>query len=414
MSRSAVITGLGIVAPIGIGIQSFWEAAVRGDSGTRRPTRFPSASLPVECRAVGEIPEFDVSRWLQPREPIPAGRFSQFALAAASMARADAGLDTNFTTPPNRYKVCIATSAHGQADVADVSTRNYFDQSPIPSWASNEYPAHAATGHVAIAAHAQGQVMTIATACAGGLDSVGWAADQVSSGHALAVLAGASDAPLSPLVLMVFRAAGVLSRWSGPPEAASRPFEAQRSGLVLAEGAAVVAVEEEQSARARGARIYARILGYASTTEASHLRRTDKSGATVARTLSGAIRAAELAPTDIDFISAHGNSMRDYDMAETAGIKRALGNHAWNIPVSSLKSMCGQALAASSAMQVVAACLSLRTNTVPPTINYDVPDPRCDLDYVPDRARFARIRTALVHAHGLGGTHSALLLARHD
>lgn len=412
MKRQPVITGLGIVSPIGIGIRPFWEAALRGDSGTRRPTRFDSSPLPIECRSVGEITDFDVSRWLSPTQSAPAGRFSQFAVAAAAMAQADAGLNGGIAASSDGLKISIATSAHGQADVADVSTRNYLDGSPIPPWASNEYPAHAATGHVAIAARAHGQAMTIATACAGGVDSIAWAAGQVTSGQASVVFAGASDAPLSPLVLMVFRAAGVLARWSGPAPAASRPFEAHRSGLVLAEGAAVVVVEEEQSARSRGAPIYARILGYASTTEASHLRRADKSGATIARVISQTMRTAGITPTDIDLISAHGNSMRDYDIAETAGIKRALGNRAWSVPVPSLKSMCGQALAASSAMQVVATCLSLTTNRVHPTINYDEPDPRCDLDYVPNQSRTARVRTALVHAHGLGGTHSALALSR--
>jgi 3-oxoacyl-(acyl-carrier-protein) synthase len=171
-----------------------------------------------------------------------------------------------------------------------------------------------------------------------------------------------------------------------------------------------VVVEEEEAARCRGAQIYARILGYASLTATTNLHRTDTSGHAIAHTIAEAIHAAGIQPADIDYISAHGNSMPDYDLAETAGIKRALGPHAWSIPISSLKSMCGQALAASSAMQVVAACLTLKTARVHPTINYDRADPRCDLDYVPNHARAVRARVVLAHAHGLGGTHSALIL----
>ena len=206
----------------------------------------------------------------------------------------------------------------------------------------------------------------------------------------------------------------MLSRWLGPPEEASRPFDRLRAGLVLAEGAAALIVEDEDAARTRGVPIHARILGFASASEGAHLRKVDETGETVARALTLAIRRAGLEPRDIDFISAHGNSMPDYDAAETAGIKRAFGSHAWNVPVSSLKSMCGQALAASSAMQVVAACLSLRTQVIPPTVNYRVPDPQCDLDYVPNRARRARVRNVLIHAHSLGGSHVAMVLGTPD
>ena len=180
--------------------------------------------------------------------------------------------------------------------------------------------------------------------------------------------------------------------------------------MVLAEGAAVVTVESEADARERGARIYARILGVASVNEGVHLRKVDESGEAVARVMETAVRRAELIPSDIDYICAHGNSMQDYDAAETAGIKRVFGSHAWNMPVSSTKSMCGQALAASSAMQVVVCCLALKHQIVPPTINYQTADPRCDLDYVPNIARPARVRTALIHAHSLGGAHVAMIL----
>jgi len=283
--------------------------------------------------------------------------------------------------PGERLKVAIGTSLNGQIDVCQPNFQAFTEGGQIWPWAALEYPAHAATSHVAIDAKALGQTTTFATACAAGLDAVGWAADEVRNGNATAVLAGATETPLSEFILMVFHSVGVLSKWQGPPEEASRPFDLLRAGLVLAEGAAVVSVESEQD---------------------------------VSRAIAGALRSADLRPHDVDFICAHGNAMQDYDAAETAGIKRVFGHHAWNVPVSSAKSMCGQALAASSAIQVVTACLALRHQIVPPTINYRIPDPSCDLDYVPNVARPTRVRNALIHAHSLGGSHVAMVLGTPD
>ena len=213
---------------------------------------------------------------------------------------------------------------------------------------------------------------------------------------------------------MALKAVGVLPRWLGPPEEASRPFDRLRSGLVIAEGAAIVVVEEEANAAARGARIYGRILGVGESSEAAHLRKVDETGAVGAQAMTLALQQAGLTPNDIDYVAAHGNSMQDYDAAETASLKRVFGRQAYAIPISSIKGMCGQALAASSAMQVVTACLTLRDQIVPPTINYSSHDPRCDLDYVPNVARRVRIRRVLVHTHSLGGSHGAMVLGVPD
>lgn len=409
MKRQPVITGLGIVSPIGVGVEKFWTAAKAGKSGISTSTLFDTSKLPPECRIVGEVKDFNPLEWMPGRVAKMAGRFSQFAVAAAKMARVDSGLDDP-DLPREHLKVAIGTSLNGQTDVAQPNYEAFLRGGQIWPWAALEYPAHAATSHIAIDARALGQTTTFATACAAGLDAVGWAADEVQEGRACAVVAGATETPLSEFIVKVFHAVGVLSKWQGPPEEASRPFDLWRAGLVLAEGAAVVTVESEADARARGAQIYARILGAASVNEGVHLRKVDESGEAVARVMETAVRRAELTPNDIDFICAHGNSMQDYDAAETAGIKRAFGSHAWNIPVSSAKSMCGQALAASSAMQVVVCCLALKHQIVPPTINYQTADPRCDLDYVPNIARPARVRTALIHAHSLGGAHVVMIL----
>jgi 3-oxoacyl-[acyl-carrier-protein] synthase II len=411
--RQAVITGLGIVSPIGVGVERFWAAARAGQSGIGTPTMFDASKLPRECQIVGEVRDFDVKQWMPGAAGRMAGRFSQFAVAAAKMAREDARLDTA-QIPPERIKVSIGTSMNGLTDVHQPAFNAFIEGTTMPPWTSLEYPAHAATSHVAIRNRVRGQTMSFATACAAGLDAVGWATEEVIRGNALAVIAGGTETPLSQATLTAFQAVGVLSRWEGPPSEASRPFDNLRSGLVAAEGAATVVIEEEEAALARGATLLARILGFASVSEGGNLRKIDETGAPAARVIALALEQASLAPTDIDYVCAHGNSMREYDLAETAGLKQVLGRHAWNVPISSLKSMCGQAFAASSAMQVVGACLSLRDQIIPPTINYLIPDPDCNLDYVPNVARRARIRHVLIHAHSMGGTHAALVLSKID
>ena len=413
MKRQPVITGLGIVSPIGIGVEKFWVAALAGRSGIGTPTLFDSSKLPLEYRAIGEVRGFNPLDWMPPQTARMAGRFSQFGIAAARMARDDSGLDAA-GIPPEYLKVSVGTTMNGQVDLGESTFASFLKGRPLSPWTTNEYPAHAATSHIAIDSGAHAQTTTFATACAAGLDAIGWAQTEVRGGHARAAIAGGTEAPLSAYSLMLFHSVGVLTKWPGAPEEASRPFDQWRSGLVLAEGAAMIVIEDEEFARARGASIYARILSFASTSEGAHLRKVDESGEAVASAMTMALNQAELDARDIDFICAHGNSMLDYDAAETAGIKRVFRTHAWNVPVSSLKSMCGQALAASSAMQVVSTCLAMRDDIVPPTINYRVQDPKCDLDYVPNVARVTRVRNALIHAHSLGGSHVAMILGAPD
>lgn len=412
-TRTAVITGLGVVSPIGIGVDDFWASACAGRSGISYPTLFDASKLPRECQIVGEVKNFDPTKWMPPTAARMAGRFSQFAVAAAHMARQQSGLIGN-RVPGEDYKVAFGTSLNGQIDVAESNFQAFLKGDRIEPWGCVEYPAHAATSHVAIDAGARGHAATFATACAAGLDSVSWGAAEIQQQAARIVIAGATEAPLSPFILRVFHAVGVLSRWDGPPEEASRPFDGLRSGLVLAEGAAAIVVEDEASARSRGAPILAHILGWSSATEGAHLRKVDDTGDTLTWAINSALHMAGLHPHEIDAICAHGNSMPDYDAAETTGIKKSFGPHAWRIPIFSVKGMTGQALAASSGMQVVVAALVLRDQIVPPTTNYRVVDPHCDLDYVPNRARVARIRTILLHAHSLGGSHAVMILRRPD
>jgi 3-oxoacyl-[acyl-carrier-protein] synthase II len=409
MKRQPVITGLGIVSPIGIGVEKFWAAALAGRSGIGTPTLFDASKLPRECRIVGEVADFDVKDWMPGRAGKMAGRFSQFAVAAAKQAVADSGIAAA-NVAPERIKVSVGTSMSGLVDIQQPTFAAFLKGEDVWPWTCLEYPSHSATSHIAIGVKTKGQTTTFATACAAGLDSIAWAAEEIRRGNADVAIAGGTEAPLSTYSLMAFHSVGVLSKWLGPPTEASRPFDKRRDGLVLAEGAAIVVIEDEELARSRGARIYGRVLGYGSSTEGTHLRKVDETGDTVARAMTLAIREAHLSPQAIDFISAHGNSMPDYDAAETAGIKTVLGRNAWNVPIASLKSMCGQPLAAGSAMQVVTACLAMRDDIVHPTINYVMPDPICDLDYVPNVARRCRVRSVLIHAHSLGGSHVAMVL----
>jgi len=412
MKRRAVITGLGIVSPIGVGVERFWAAARAGCSGIGYPTLFDASKLPRECQIVGEVKDFDVKNWMPGAAGRMAGRFSQFAVAAAKMARDDARLHT-IEIRPERILTSIGTSMSGLND-AQESLMRYLRGDIVPPWTVLEFPGHAAASHVAIASQGHGQVTSFGTACVAGIDAIAWAAERIHCGDATVVIAGATEAPLAEPNLEAFRSLGALSRWQGPPCEASRPFDRMRSGLVLAEGAGILVVEEEEHAQARGAYIYARVTASASITEARHMREVDPTGECVARVLRTAMERARLSSQHIDYLCAHGNSLIDYDAAETAGIKRALGRQASCVPVSSIKSMCGQALAASGAMQAVTACLAIRDSTVPPTINYQYPDPLCDLDYVPNRSRAVRVRNVLIHAQSIGGSHSALVLSSPD
>ena len=409
MRRSAVITGLGILSPIGIGIERFWQSACSGRSGLARPTIFSPSRIPPESQIVGEVKNFKPREWVEGNTYRAIGRFSQFAIAATKMALDDAGL-TARSERSTKTVVGIGTSMNGLIDIHEQNYTAFLEGRHIQPTTVLEYPGHAATSHVAISLGAQSTTTTFATACVAGIDSIIWGADQVARGQAEIAVVGGTEAPLSDATMHAFHALGALAKWDGPPAQASRPFDGLRTGLVLAEGAAIVVIEEESLARSRGAAIYARVLGGATVSESTHLRNVQPNGEAAARSMQIAMAQARVSPPDIDYVCAHGNGLLDYDASETAAIKRALGVQAHCLPVSSIKSMCGQALAASGAIQVVTTCLAIRDDVVPPTANYEVPDPRCDLDYVPGNARRVRIRHALVHAQSIGGTHAALVL----
>jgi 3-oxoacyl-[acyl-carrier-protein] synthase II len=407
--RRVVITGLGAVTPVGTGVKAFWHALREGVPGVGPITLFDAA--PFACRVAAEVRDFEPRDHMPPKTAATIGRFARFGVAAARMAYDDAGLAS--LPRGSRFPVCFGTSS--SAVEAEANMQVYFAEgvrSVSPSILF-ESAGHAVTGHVSTALGLKGQTLTIASACATGLDVVQWGAQQIRAGAASGVLAGATEAPLSPYAHAAWCALGpVLTRWPGPPAQALRPFDALHDGIVLGEGAGAFVLEELEHARARGARIHAEVLGAGSASEAVDILRPDPEGTGLQDAVRTALRVARLEPTDIDYVCAHGNGLPDYDRAETVAYRRVFGRHAYNIPVSSIKPMTGQSLAAAGALQIAAGVFALEEQRVPPTLNHDIPDDECDLDYVPQRSRSARIERLLVVAHAIGGTLSALVLGR--
>lgn len=338
------------------------------------------------------------------------GRFSQLAVAAAKLAAEDARLRLP-EQDTSRIRVCVGNSIAGIGDVGE-QIRGGFAKSGfegIPATGGIEYAPHAAASHVCTELGIRGQALTVASACATGLDALQWGAAQIADGRADFVLAGATDAPLADLAYATLTALGILTKFSGPPSRASRPYDLCRDGIVVGEGAAMFVLEDLAQAQRRGSPMYAEILGFGNATEAGYGLR-DTAELALADAIRTALEDAGLSPADLDYIAAHGVGLPSYDLEETRAFKRVLGDRAYNVPISSIKSMIGHAMGAASAIQVSAACLTLQHSIIPPTINLEVPDPECDLDYVPHRARLARVRHVLVNAHAMGGTHSAVIL----
>jgi 3-oxoacyl-[acyl-carrier-protein] synthase II len=413
--RRVVITGLGVVAPNGIGKDVFWQNLVAGKSAVRRITAFDPSPYP--CQVAAEIDGFDPTDYMPARLARSVGRFTQLAVAAAALACRDASLTQSFS---DRYRtaLCFGTSAHGTADIGEGSHRRFLSDPPhrLSPTGALEVNAHAPTSHVSQFLRISGPATTIASGCTTGLDAVEWGRLQIESRLCDIALVGATDAPLSDFLFALFAATGFLSRWDGPPASASRPYDRLRSGLVVGEAAAAVVLEELTSAQDRGAPIYAEILGFGTASEGAAIgghREIYRRGLEAA--LTAACRHAGCRPFDVDYVNAHGNSTRDDDAAETAAYKSFFQDHAFKMPISSIKSSIGHPLSAGAVLQLVAVTLALRDQFIPPTINLAYPDPECNLDYVPLIARRSRLRTALLHAHSLGGpvpgSHSAMVLS---
>jgi 3-oxoacyl-[acyl-carrier-protein] synthase II len=410
--RRVVITGLGVVAPNGIGKDEFWDNLVAGKPAVDFISAFDATPYP--CKVAAEVRAFRPRDFLSVRVAKTAARFSQFAIAATRLAITDAKLSIAGKLSPESA-ICYGTSVSGAGDIADTAARVIHDTPGITGirpWSALEYPSHAASSYLAIEFGITGPALSVSSNCCTGIDAIHTAAELIRSRKARVALAGGCDAPLFPLPFAAFCALGALSTRTEQPHRASRPYDLMRDGIVLGEGAGTVILEDLDFARSRGAKIYAEVLGHAAASEALGMRKGDLEGKTMASALSSAIADAHLTPADIDHINAHGSSLPDYDICDTNGFKRALGRHAYSIPVVSIKSMIGQPVSAAGVLQTISGCLSIQHQIVPPTINHEASDPSCDLDYVPNKARSARVRHVLLNGHSFGGSVSALVIGQ--
>jgi 3-oxoacyl-[acyl-carrier-protein] synthase II len=409
--RRVVITGLGVIAPNGIGKDTFWQNLVAGKSGIDYITAFDPSPYP--CHVAGEVRDFDPKAFMTARRAKTMGRFSQFAVAATRLALEDAKVNID-TTLSSSTSIFYGTSINGGGDIAARALEGLIREgvSAINPWAALEYPPHATSSYIAIEFGITGPALSLSSNCCTGIDALNEGFKHVSEGLSDMAVVGGCDAPIFPLAFGAFCALGALTKRNDAPRKASRPYDLQRDGIVISEGAATLVLEELDVARERGARIYGEVLGHGSASEAIGMRKGDLSGKRMASAISDAIRQAGLVAEDIDHVNAHGSSLPDYDICDTNAFKEALGTHAYKIPISSIKSMMGQPVSAAGTIQAAAACLSLREQVVPPTINQETPDPRCDLDYVPNVSRVARVRTVLINGHSFGGSVAALVVGQ--
>jgi 3-oxoacyl-[acyl-carrier-protein] synthase II len=409
--RRVVITGLGVVAPNGIGKDAFWQSLVAGKSAVDYIKSFDVSPYP--CKIAAEVRSFYPREFISARTVKTAARFSLFAVAATRLALDDAKLTLGSSTPD--VAICYGTSVSGIGDIGDEAARALHDvqgKNDLKPWAVLEYPSHAASSYVAIEFGITGPALSVSSNCCTGIDAIQTAASYIAGGKVKVAVAGACDAPIFPLSFAGFCALGALSNRTDDPRKASRPYDLMRDGIVLSEGAGTVVLEDLEFALNRGAHIYAEVLGHAAASEAMGMRKGDLEGVIMAGALAAAISDAQLSPSDIDHINAHGSSLPDYDVCDTNGFKKALGRHAYSIPITSIKSMIGQPISAAGVFQTASACLSIEHQIVPPTINQEIRDPRCDLDYVPNVARGARIRNVLLNGHSFGGSVAALVIGK--
>ncbi|MFO0877466.1 MAG: beta-ketoacyl-[acyl-carrier-protein] synthase family protein [Gemmataceae bacterium] len=425
--RRVVVTGLGVVAPNGIGKEAFWSACVEGRSGVGPIRAFDASGHPVKIAA--EVPEFDINPYL----PNPhrkslkiMGRAARFGVAASSLAVQDSGLELA-QEDPERVGVVMGTGIVPMdlPEVAPILGPAYGEDGRLsfeeigrqgqgklaPLWILKYLPNMSAA-HISLLHNAQGPNSTITTACAAGTQAVGEAFRLIARDDADIVLCGGADSRLDPLLILAYHALGALSMSERNPSEVSRPFDGQRDGFVLGEGAGVLILEELEHARQRGAEIYAEILGLGSSFDAYGVTKPDPDAGGATRAIRWALREARIDPSEVDYINAHGTSTRLNDQMETIAVKRTFDGRARRLPLSSIKSMIGHLIGAAGAVEACALALTLKQGVLPPTINQTTPDPVCDLDYVPNAARDKRVNVAVSTSFGFGGQNAALVMRR--
>ena len=412
MKKRVVITGLGAISPVGNTAAELWQALLAGKSGIGPITRFDAAEY--DAKIAGEVKDFEPTAFIDKKEARRMDRFTQFAIAAAKMALDDSGIDL---AQADKSRIgSFVGSGIGGMDTLHDQYKNLFEKGPnrVSPFFIPMMIANMAAGQVSIAFGLQGPSSCVVTACATGTNCIGDAMKVIQRGDADVMVAGGTEAAISPAGMAGFCAMKALSTRNDAPEKASRPFERDRDGFVMGEGSGIVVLESLEHALARGARIYAELAGYGSNADAYHVTAPAPEGAQAARCMELAIKDAGLQVTDVDYINAHGTSTPLNDKNETLGIKRLFGDHAKNIAVSSIKSMTGHLLGAAGGIECVATALTVLNDMMPPTINYDNPDPDLDLDYVPNQARAKVVKVAISNSFGFGGHNATLLVKKFE
>ena len=402
-----VVTGMGALTPLGLDINTTWEGLVDGKSGIDPIAQFDASSL--ETRFAGEVKGFEPVEYMGRKEARRMDRFSQLAVAASVEAVRDAGLEINDTNKAN-IGVLIGSGIGGLLTMSE-QVRILIEQGPdrVSPFLVPMMIADMASAQVSIALGARGPNFCPTSACSSGSDAIGTAYEIIKRGDAEAMFAGGSEAIITPIGVAGFSANRALSTRNEAPQQASRPFDAERDGFVIGEGAAILVLEDLAFARERGARIIAEITGYGASSDAVHITQPSENGEGAARAMQMALRKAGLAPSEIGYINAHGTSTPLNDKVETMAIKTVFGDYAYHVPISSTKSMTGHLLGAAGAIEGAVCIKVINTGVIPPTVNYNNPDPECDLNYVPNKAREARISSAMSNSFGFGGHNSVLV-----
>jgi 3-oxoacyl-[acyl-carrier-protein] synthase II len=407
--RRVVVTGMGVVSPFGVGIDAFWDGLTQGRSGVRRITRFDASSYPSQI--AGEVPDFNAAAHLPRRDVVRTDAFIHFALISALAALGDSGVKVDGQN--DRVGVSIGTGMGGiPLLISSWETLRREGMAGVSAYALPGSLPNMAAGWVSLRTGARGPLFSPTTACAASSQAVGDAFRTIQRGDADVMLAGGTDALIHPLVIAGFSAIRALSTRNDDPQRASRPFDRDRDGFVLAEGAGILVLEALEPARARGAHIYAEVLGYGLSADAHHPTASSSEGP--ARAMQLALTDARLSPEAVDYVNAHGTSTQLNDQHETEAIKAVFGDHARRLAVSSIKSMTGHLVGAAGGVEAIATVLALHHGVLPPTINQTTPDPACDLDYVPNQARRVPIRVAMSNSFAFGGTNAILVLGRSE
>ena len=409
MHKRVGLTGIGVITPIGIGKDAFWRGLMEGRSGVRRITAFDPA--PYDTQIAGEVRDFDASQFMDRKEVRRNDRFVQFAVAATRLALDDAGFAI---TPRNAERVgVIIGSGIGGAKTWEEQHQVLLERGPgrVSAFFVPMIIINMASGIVSIVTGAKGPNVSVVSACATSGHALGDAFRAIQHDEADAMICGGSEAALTPLSLAGFCTMKAMSTRNDEPEQAMRPFDAGRDGFVMGEGAGIVLLEEWEHAERRGAHIYAEMVGYGASADAYHITMPDPEGDGAARAMQLALRDAKLEPAQVGYINAHGTSTPYNDRFETVAIKRVFGDHARRVPVSSTKSMTSHLLGAAGGVEAITCVLAIEREMLPPTINYAVPDPECDLDYIPNKPRPAHVDVTMSNAFGFGG-HNAILVLR--